>query len=71
MHFHAVENSVQKVENPPAVNTWKIVCNRIFITFHPIIQNSVNLLPFEFSVAFRPIWDIIGALRLKQGGLFL
>jgi hypothetical protein len=43
MHFHSVENSVQKVENPPAFKAYSFLCHRIFILFHPIIQNSVNL----------------------------
>jgi hypothetical protein len=51
MHFHAVENSVQKVENPPAFKAYSLLCHRIFILFHPVIQNSVNLFLFSYPQA--------------------
>jgi hypothetical protein len=59
MHFISVENSVQKVENPSVFSSYSQTRNNLFILFHLIIQNSVNLLYLDFFVAFRLIWDII------------
>ena len=62
MHFHSVENSVQKVENPLLFATSFSFCNLLFIIITQFIHNSVNLcFPAfcEFSVDFRRKIDII------------